>query len=160
VVSSSQLHDARVELLLDKAAITDLIYKYAWGVDSRDGDVLRKCFADIVVVDGRESPRDKWVDVLLRAVAGYQSTHHLISNEAVDVNGETGSCRAYLQAVHYLPNESGEPYRIMAGHYHFELAREREGWLITSYELTVTWTRGNWYLPQLAKEKLARELSE
>jgi 3-phenylpropionate/cinnamic acid dioxygenase small subunit len=149
--------DSQMQLLLDRTAISDVITKYAVAVDSRDGVALLSCFVDEIEVDADSWKADEWVQSLIKNVSGYKSTQHIISNHVMDIAGDEASCKCYVQAVHYLPTDRGDAFRVMGGVYDYQLVRTNDGWKICAYRLTLTWSRGNWYLGKLAQQSAASD---
>jgi hypothetical protein len=45
------MEDARLQLLIDRAEISDVQLRYATGLDSRDWMLFRSCFADDIETD-------------------------------------------------------------------------------------------------------------
>jgi hypothetical protein len=78
----------------------------------------------------------------------------MITNHVITVDGDTALCVAYLQAQHCLPNEHGDSTQTIGGYYTNHLTRTPHGWKITSCKLTMTWSRGNWGIFELARERL------
>jgi 3-phenylpropionate/cinnamic acid dioxygenase small subunit len=70
-------------------------------------------------------------------------TQHLISNHQINVQGDTATCRCYLQAQHVRKAAHGGPNFIIAGRYEDQLTRTSEGWRISFRRLVVMWTDGN-----------------
>ena len=118
------MDNASVQLLLDRAEISDVQLRYATGVDMRDWKLFRSCFADEIEVDftsvfGGSGPRkvsgDQWAEAARRTVSGFQTTQHMITNHVITVDGDKALCVAYLQAQHCLPNEQGDSMQTIGG---------------------------------------------
>jgi 3-phenylpropionate/cinnamic acid dioxygenase small subunit len=77
------------------------------------------------------------------ALSHMDETQHLISNHQIVVQGDTATCRCYLQAQHVRKAAHGGPNFIIAGRYEDELKRTPEGWRISFRRLVVMWTDGN-----------------
>ena len=45
------MDDAKLQLLIDRAEISDVQLRYATGLDSRDWPLFRSCFADEIETD-------------------------------------------------------------------------------------------------------------
>jgi hypothetical protein len=151
------MDNASVQLLLDRAEISDVQLRYATGVDMRDWKLFRSCFAEEIEVDftsvfGGSGPRkvsgDQWAEAARRTVSGFKTTQHLIT-----VDGDKALCVAYLQAQHCLPNEQGDSMQTIGGYYTNHFIRTPHGWKIRSCKLTMTWSKGNWGIFELARER-------
>jgi hypothetical protein len=133
------------QLLVDRAAITDVTIRYCWALDTKDWAVLDTVFTE-------DANGDLLEDVVGRvaikkrvetALSHMDETQHLISNHQIVVRGDTATCRCYLQAQHVRKAAHGGPNFIIAGRYEDELKRTADGWRITFRRLVVMWTDGN-----------------
>jgi len=151
--------------LIDRQAIVDVTLRYGLAVDTNDWALFESLFADTVEVDVpvqrpgeyRSFSAHDWAESVRENVAGYQSTHHMITNHLVTLDGDSATCRAYLQARHYLPNDSGDAFRDIGGWYDWELARQAEGWKVRRYKLTLAWSAGNAALRDIALARLRQQ---
>jgi 3-phenylpropionate/cinnamic acid dioxygenase small subunit len=132
-------------LLVDRAAITDVTIRYCWALDTKDWSVLDSVFTEdangdlLEDVVGRVAIKKRVETALSRM----DETQHLISNHQIVVQGDTATCRCYLQAQHVRKAAHGGPNFIIAGRYEDELKRTPEGWRISFRRLVVMWTDGN-----------------
>ena len=133
------------QLLVDRAAITDVTIRYCWALDTKDWSVLDSVFTEdangdlLEDVVGRVAIKKRVETALSRM----DETQHLISNHQIVVQGDTATCRCYLQAQHVRKAAHGGPNFIIAGRYEDELKRTPEGWRISFRRLVVMWTDGN-----------------
>jgi hypothetical protein len=133
------------QLLVDRAAITDVTIRYCWALDTKDWAVLDTVFTEdangdlLEDVVGRVAIKKRVETALSRM----DETQHLISNHQIVVRGDTATCRCYLQAQHVRKAAHGGPNFIIAGRYEDELKRTPEGWRISFRRLVVMWTDGN-----------------
>jgi 3-phenylpropionate/cinnamic acid dioxygenase small subunit len=156
------MENGDLQLLLDRAAISDVQLRYATGLDTRDWPLFRTCFADEIEVDfssifGGAAPRivsaDRWVEGARRTISGLAATQHMITNHVITVEGDNATCIAYVQARHHLPNDKGANSQTMFGYYTNHFIRSAQGWKIKRCKLTVTWNEGNWGIFELARER-------
>ena len=150
--------------LLDRQAISDVVIRYATGIDMRDWEAYRSCFTDQLEVDftsfsGGE-PRtltgDEWVAGVRAGLSGFAATQHISTNHVITLDGDEATCVSYMQAQHYLPNEKGDNALTLGGYYTNTLVRTGDGWRIRRCRLTVTWTTGNRHIFELARERYAQ----
>ena len=155
------MEDARLQLLLDRAEISDVQLRYATGLDSRDWPLFRSCFPDEIETDftsvfggdPRKVSADRWTEAARRSVSGLKATQHMITNHVITIAGDDATCIAYVQARHYLPNESGDSMQTMFGYYTNRLVRTSAGWKIRACKLTLTWQTGNSHIFTLASAR-------
>jgi 3-phenylpropionate/cinnamic acid dioxygenase small subunit len=119
--------------------------RYCWALDTKDWSVLDSVFTEdangdlLEDVVGRVAIKKRVETALSRM----DETQHLISNHQIVVQGDTATCRCYLQAQHVRKAAHGGPNFIIAGRYEDELKRTPEGWRISFRRLVVMWTDGN-----------------
>jgi len=94
--------ESRVQWLVDRAEIHDLILGYARCVDTKDWDGFADLFADdgcILLPFGKLEKKD-----LARATAAvlspFEGTQHLFANVGIHIKGDLATSNHYLQAVH------------------------------------------------------------
>ncbi|NQV59941.1 MAG: nuclear transport factor 2 family protein [Alphaproteobacteria bacterium] len=155
--------DAHVQLLLDRADISQVIHTYATAIDTRDWDLLASCFTEDLEADfrsfgGREvvTGRDTWVAAIKSTIEGLDATQHLTANHVIQIDGDTGTLIAYLQAVHRLNGAKSDPEYTIGGYYTCDMVRGGDGWRMRRYALQVSWHRGNRDILRQAQRRLAK----
>jgi len=153
--------DITVEILLDRAAISDVFHCYAMGVDTRDWDLFRTCFTDDVEADFSSlwpgavfHGGDAWVAQARGIVDGLDATQHIITNHTHDIQGDTAKSTSYLHAQHVFKNGFGGEQHVVAGYYSYDMVRTDDGWKIQKYSLTATWGSGNTAVFDMASARL------
>lgn len=110
--------DPNLQLLLDRAAISDVVHAYATGLDRRDWTLFRSIFIDTIEMDFRSVglragsyDAGEWVRDAARLFAGFAATQHTSTNHVHDVRGDRATCTSNMQAEHFVAREStpGEP---------------------------------------------------
>ena len=79
----------KLQLLIDRAEISDVQLRYATGLDSRDWPLFRSIFADEIETDfssvfggePRKVSADRWTEAARRSVGGLAATQHMITNQ-------------------------------------------------------------------------------
>ena len=131
----------------DREEIFDLAVRYCTAIDTRDWELLGRCFdLDAVVVYPGFEPL-VGVPALTEFLAGILGpldvTQHIATNFAIEIDGDRAKLTSYLHAQHVRAAAAGGALYIVAGTYRDELDRGPAGWRITRRELTTTWTDGN-----------------
>lgn len=132
-----------LQLLLDRAAIHDLIMRYARGVDRRDLALVASCFAADAAYDG--SLGTGGIDVVLAALRErmprYQTTMHFLTNPLIEVRGDAASCETYALVYHRVESDDDAEDFIVGVRYLDELARHPDGWRIVRRRTTMEFQR-------------------
>ncbi|NYJ06391.1 nuclear transport factor 2 family protein [Petropleomorpha daqingensis] len=130
------------QLLLDRAAIEDVVARLAHTQDDKDFAGFGALFADQVGLrmsgqDGAQVlSRDEMADLGRSVLGGFTSTQHLTSNVPCEIDGDTARCRASVQAYHHVPTEPGvADWCIQRNRWELELRRTADGWRITAWSM-------------------------
>lgn len=133
-----------VRALVDDAAVARVMVHYAQGIDRRDWDLVRSCFAPDAYVKGSsfEGPREEYLSTLFAGVERFPVTMHFIGNQDRRLDGDTAWTETYLIA-HHFADPAGEVESIVLGvRYHDQLARQGDGtWAITRRDVHADWRR-------------------
>jgi len=120
-----------LQLLLDRAAIEDVVARLAHTQDDKDFAGFGALFAEQVRLqmsgqDGaRVLSRDEMAELGRSVLGGFTSTQHLTSNVLCDVDGDTARCRASVQAYHHVPTDPGvADWCIQRNRWELELRRD------------------------------------
>lgn len=131
--------------LIDQQEIIAVTVAYTYALDAKQWDALDDVFTvDATAflteeLDGREAIKGR----VRRALESLDLSQHMISNHDVRVDGDSASCRCYLQAQHVREAAPGPPNFIVAGRYDDRFVRTDGVWRIARRELTIMWTEGN-----------------
>jgi SnoaL-like domain len=147
-------------LLRDRAEISEMPARMAWGLDHCEWSGMVELFTEEVRVDytslnGGEPmmvPRKDLIEKWRGNREGLAATQHMVSNQLVDVTGDTAVVTAMFQATHVLPNPYGGPTWTLGGRYTYGLIRQPEGWRINSITMNIMWAEGNRHIRDLALE--------
>ncbi len=127
------------------------LYRFAEGIDLREWDLLRSVLADEITVDytsyrGGEPAvmsADEWVAKAQRRFATMTATQHSMTNPRVESDGDTATCRMYVEAHHIAVIDGQDEHCRIGGEYRDELRLIDGQWLITTLRLDVRWYQGN-----------------
>lgn len=122
----------------DHQDISDLLVRYATGIDRRDWPLFRTVFTDDCELDYGEIGTWQGVDAVTdfmdktHAMAGH--TLHRLTNQAITIEGDKASARTYIDAVIMMgDNQSG----VNAwGFYDDDVVRTADGWRIARRRFT------------------------
>ena len=142
----------------DRLAILELIGQLGLLVDARDWSALEGLFTDPVyshrtALFGGEPQTNTPAELVggLEYVLGkLDTTHHLITCQVIDLNGDEATSAANMQGTHVLANASGGSQWVVAGRHDYQLKRTTDGWRIAGMTFTVQWATGNEHILTLA----------
>ena len=95
--------------LADRAEISDILVRYAEGLDRRDLDAVRSCFAPDVQAEYAGVVLDPGVDALIghvSIVTTFIGSMHLVSNVVADIDGNEAhsTCRCVAYVIRDTPD--------------------------------------------------------
>ncbi len=130
--------------IADRQACMDVMLRYACGVDERDMEMYRSCFADDVEVYGFGDEvykgGDVWTDYVIEALKAYGPTQHMLGPQLATIDGDTAVTRTDVQAHHYMVDDPKTTLTLWAT-YKTNMARINGEWKITRHELVSRGTR-------------------
>lgn len=131
--------------LTDRAEITDLLDRYLRSLDEGglDEQWARAFHTEDVTAEmpvGTVSGRDALLVTVRRAMALFDRTVHLGTNQVVELDGDRASASGAQLSTHVLADS--EEVFISAGHTDTRLRRTADGWRISATSLRVVWTQG------------------
>jgi len=152
--------EQQVQELSDRAAISDVVHRYATALDTHDWGLLRSIFMDELEMDfssigipAGQFGAERWVEDARVLFAGFDATQHLSANHVHEIRGDAATCTSYMRAEHFVLNNEGENYYTMGGYYVTRLLRTPDGWKVSGMALNVTWNRGNRHVLRLAAKR-------
>ena len=150
-----------VEALLARAEVSDVVHRYATGIDRRNWELFRSCFADRLELDftswsggePRTVEADEWAAGVKGTLSGFDATQHVSSNHVHQIAGDEATCVSYMMALHHLVDDGQRLMHAIGGYYTNRLRRSAGGWKIHGCKLTVTWEMGDRGLFQVARAR-------
>ena len=122
-------------MLDDHDQISQVLIRYATGIDQKDWPLLRTCWTDDVVVDydtlGQYTGADTLTEVMKQTHQNMGPTYHRVSNFVIDVDGGRAAVRSYVHAVLLITPGDPSNWLDAVGHYDDEFVRHPAGWRIS-----------------------------
>jgi ketosteroid isomerase-like protein len=142
--------DEKVQWLVDRALISDLLFSFARALDTRDFDAYVNNFTEDGTLELPTPPpgsgssiilqRDQLLDTL-QGLKKFSKTHHISTNHQITIDKDAASSHSYLQAVHV--GASPFDHWDAGGWYDCQYRRTPEGWKFTRVKLTEVWLAGD-----------------
>ncbi|MEM7019981.1 MAG: nuclear transport factor 2 family protein [Pseudomonadota bacterium] len=128
----------------ERIAVQDVMLRYAAGVDDRDLELYRSCFADDVLIVGFDKEDhvggDNWTAIVKEKLKPFGATQHMLAPQLATINGNKASARTDVQALHYMADKPDTTLTLWAT-YKTELEKIDGEWKITRHELVPRGTR-------------------
>ncbi len=141
--------------LLDKQALSELIVSYGHSFDRKDWKLHRSLFTDEIEMDFSASiggsglttfDADEWVGLVKPFFQNLNATQHIGYPLSIEIDGDSAFVRSMLHAQHFLPNKVGGSIQRMIGYYDNYCVRTAQGWKIKRMIQYIDWNEGNWYI--------------
>ena len=134
------MSESREEQRHARQEIADVLVRYASGIDRREWELFRSCFADGCEADygdvGDWKGADEFTTFMREMHEPLGPTLHRITNQTVELRGDDeATARSYVDALVKGP-DNGSVYRI-AGYYDDELVSDVDGWKVTRRRFTM-----------------------
>jgi SnoaL-like domain len=142
-----------LQMLVDRQAITEVLYKYARAIDRCDLELLKSCFHSDSTHDHGEfvGKSLEFCDWAIERVQRLTATQHHIGNILIDLDGDFARSETYWVAYHRIPpkpsdtdvsaGQSGGTDLFIGGRYLDRMARRRGAWKITRRVGVHDWQR-------------------
>jgi 3-phenylpropionate/cinnamic acid dioxygenase small subunit len=122
----------------DRQDITEVLLRYATGIDRRDWSLFRAVFTDDCDLDygeiGAWQGVDAVTDFMQQAHAAAGRTLHRLTNPVIVVDGDRAEARTYVDALVMLTDNKSAVNGI--GYYDDEMVRTAAGWRIARRRFT------------------------
>jgi hypothetical protein len=137
----------------DHIAVLDALHRFAWGMDTDNGDLIASAFAENGVADF--SPAAKKIGITFPPLEGRDTikgaltpfaqgliTSHTIGNARVEVNGDTAKVRALVEAQQISVKDRSRGI-LLKNDYDVALSRDGSQWVITRMTIDNVWSTGD-----------------
>lgn len=104
------MNEKDLQLLLDKEAIRDQIYVYCRALDRIDNELGYTVFTEDSHVDYGPTFKGTgadFIDMMLKQHRKMISTHHMMTNILIQVDGDTAVSETYMYAACKYPTKKG-----------------------------------------------------
>lgn len=149
------MRDLAVQQLIDRAAIHDLVLRYARAVDQKNLDHVAACFGRDAGYEGAlgTGTITDALRALKSAFERYHGTMHFVGNVLVEFDdGEHARVETYAIAYHRLKAGDGERQYVTAVRYLDQVQRKDDRWLIVHRSVRRDWERHEEIVPLKAPE--------
>ena len=134
--------ERRVQDLVDRGAIADLVGRLGLWLDEKLFDEARSICTEDATVDtpgGSARGLELLADQARRNHQDFERTQHAITNVLIDLNGDRATVRANLIATFVRRADAPGSHLALGERYRFEAVRTPEGWRFSRVEVTPVW---------------------
>lgn len=131
--------ESKINYLLDRAEIEDLVSAYAYSVDLRDWTLHKSLFTD-TYQDGtsgtfRTQTAEKRVELLENYFPQFEGTQHLNIPLYIQIEGDEAFAISTLSTRHFHSDGTPDKNTLLTGQYEFSCTRSPSGWKIKRISL-------------------------
>lgn len=146
---SGQKLPLRLQEVVDKSDISDLLYRFARGIDRIDETLLRSvCHPDATIDLGPgvfQGTANDYVHWVIGVLNNVRSSHHMICNIYVQLEGDVALVESYCHAHNRLDKPTGREDVFMGSRYLDRMERRPSGaagvWKIVHRKEILDWVR-------------------
>jgi len=134
--------DPRLQALLDKQEITELVHAYCNAADRHDYALMRALYHEDAVDDHGaffKGPAMEFIDHLPDIQAPMQILHHSITTVNIALDGDYAEGEIYVLAFHQVAREDGPADLLIGGRYFDKYARRAGAWKFTHRAVVADW---------------------
>lgn len=136
----------------DVELITDVLVRYATGIDTKNWTLFRSCFTDDARFDygdiGQWSDTAGITEFMIAAHEGMSDTKHMLHNMVIDFHDDDNA--GAVTYVHTVQALAADPTQWIdgVGQYEDHLVRADDGWRISARTFTQTRLFSSFDLPR------------
>lgn len=142
MTAGTSLDQRKLQELLDREAIRDLITTYCNAADRHDHVKMRSLYhADAIDDHGAmfKGPAMDFIDRLPEIQAPMEVLHHNVTTINLAIDGDEAEGEVYLIALHRVKGEDG-PYDVLVGGRYFDRYARRDGeWKFAYRAIVADW---------------------
>lgn len=160
----------KLEELIAREEVRDVIYRYSHALNRRDWVALADVFwPDGQVEYGLYDDASSGFTPIVRELyenVGIHITQHFIGNIILRIDGDQAVAETYVQALHRIPREGGGCGDLLMGSRYDDRFEKRDGeWRIVFRKVAFDWLRefadsGDWTIGSFGIKKGAGHIAE
>jgi len=136
---------SRLQAMMDRDEIRQVIYRYCRGIDRRRSDIVRDCYHPDATDDHGEyrGGIDGFVDYVERTMTIWESTNHFVGNILIELDGDRARVESYAIAFHHMAAKGAKPIRELIARIRYidDFERRDGAWRIAARLSLVDATR-------------------
>lgn len=140
-----------VRWLRDVELIKALPQRYAYGIDTRDFELVRSVFHPDCTVSGtlEEGSIGPYLEGIAEGLEQWHATMHFMGNQYVTIDGDKGHVETWAYAWHLEADDSPLDDLHLGLRYQDDVVRVAQDWKIIRRSAVKQWHRGPFPRPSL-----------
>ncbi|WP_116368688.1 nuclear transport factor 2 family protein [Parahaliea mediterranea] len=136
--------DPRLQALLDKQAITELVYAYCNAADRHDNEKMRSLYHEDAIDEHGQffaGNAMAFIDTLPAIQENMLILHHNVTTLNIVLDGDRAEGEVYILAFHQVQGENG-PLDVLIGGRYFDKYEKRNGvWKYSHRAVVADWVK-------------------
>tara|TARA_B100000700_G_scaffold70884_1_gene78804 strand:+ start:1771 stop:2313 length:543 start_codon:yes stop_codon:yes gene_type:complete len=138
--------NSKVQELLDKQSIRELVYLYCRAADRHDNELMRTLYHEDAFDDHGSFFKGKamdFIDMLPEIQKSMGILHHNVTTHNVKLNGLKAQGETYIIAFHQVLSDEGNFDVLIGGRYFDEYEKRNDVWKFSSRAVDADWVYVN-----------------
>ncbi len=134
----------KIETLIARQEIADVIYRYARGIDRLDFDLVRSCYHPDAYDDHGSFAGnvEEFITAAASFLARWTATQHFMGNMLIEIDGDRARAETYAVAYHRREDSNGDGKDdIMGIRYVDRFEKRNNEWRIAHRVVASEWRR-------------------
>ena len=145
VISMSDV-DSKIQEILDKESIRDLVHLYCRAADRHDHELMRELYHEDAYDDHGSFFKGKameFIDMLPEIQKSMGILHHNVTTHNIKLMGEKAEGETYIIAFHQVLGDTGNFDVLIGGRYFDEYEKRNGLWKFSSRAVDADWAYVN-----------------
>lgn len=141
---SSSSREPRLEALLSKAEINEVLMRYGRGVDRADEDLLKSCYHEDAIEEHGSTyagPAHAYIEGAVGRIRKMGTMAHYICNVYIDLDGDRAYVEAYVLTFARFSRDCEDWDTLTGGRICDRFERRAGSWKIAHRKMTFDWNR-------------------
>ena len=138
--------DRKIQEIIDKESIRDLVHMYSRAADRHDHDLMRELYHEDAYDDHGSFFKGKameFIDMLPEIQKSMGILHHNVTTHNINMMGDKAEGETYILAFHQVLSDSGN-FDVLIGGRYFDIYEKRAGiWKSLSRAVDADWAYVN-----------------
>ena len=138
--------DSKIQEILDKESIRELVYTYCRAADRHDNELMRSLYHEDAYDDHGSFFKGKameFLDLLPEIQKSMGILHHNVTTHNIKLSGQKAEGETYIIAFHQVLTEEGNYDVLIGGRYFDEYEKRNDVWKFSSRAVDADWVYVN-----------------